>query len=261
MKERRSESPRLPLDGTDALCGTLSYTGAVGGAAVVFVHGFGSTRGGEKAAALEAACARRGWAFASFDFRGHGESGGTLLELRASGMQEDLDRVRGYMAERGAARLFLVGSSMGGWASAWFARRHRDAVVACAFIAPAFNFLAGRWSRLGEVERKAWRETGRLRVRNAWLDVEIGPGLMEETDQYRAERLAAGWCTPLLIFHGMRDETVSYTDSLDFMQQTTYPAIELHLIKDGEHRLLPYKDEMAEAICRFFAPRWPGADG
>ncbi len=247
MHERRSENLQLPLDEGGNLHGTLSYSGAVGGAAIIYLHGFGSTRGGTKAAAVEAACARRGWTFAAFDFRGHGESGGSLLNLRASGLQQDLDRVCDFLAGRGAARLFLVGSSMGGWAAAWFARRHRDAVAACAFIAPAFNFLAGRWSRLSDAERRAWQETGRLRIRNQWLDVEIGPGLLE-------------WCTPLLILHGMRDDAVSYTDSLDLIQRTSYPEIELHLFKNGEHRLLPFVEEVAEAVCRFFARYWPAAE-
>ncbi len=256
MKERHCETPRLPLTTGGDLCGTLSYAAEVGGAVVVWVHGFGSTRGGEKAKAVETACARRGWSFAAFDFRGHGESGGSLLELRGSGLQQDLERVRDYLASRGAMKLFLVGSSMGGWVTAWFARRHRDVVPACAFVAPAFNFLAGRRSRLSDAQLRAWRETGRLRVRNQWVDVEIGPGLLEETEQFRMEDLTAGWCTPSLIFHGMRDETISYTDSLDLIQRTDYPRIELHLFKDGEHRLLEYADEIAEAICRFFAPHF-----
>jgi pimeloyl-ACP methyl ester carboxylesterase len=212
---------------------------------------------GAKAEAIEAACASRGWTFAAFDFRGHGESGGSMLDLRGSALQEDLEQVRSYLADRGAEQLFLVGSSMGGWAAAWFACKRPGAVLACAFIAPAFNFLAGRLSRLGEAERQKWLATGRLRVRNQWLDVEIGPGLMLETDQFRVEDLVTRWCTPLLVFHGMRDDTVSHVDSVDFVRQTDYPDIELHLFKDGEHRLLPYKEEMAEAICRFFAPRWP----
>src|SRR5215212_6244659 len=86
--------------------------------AVVWVHGFGSHRGGEKAEAIRAECARRGWAFAAFDFRGHGESSGAMHELRASGLLEDLGVVRDFLAERGHTRLGLVGSSMGGFASA-----------------------------------------------------------------------------------------------------------------------------------------------
>ena len=64
---------------------------------VVWVHGFGSHRGGEKAAAVRAECGRRGWAFAAFDFRGHGQSGGAMHELRASGLLEDLAVVRDFL--------------------------------------------------------------------------------------------------------------------------------------------------------------------
>src|SRR5204862_1734586 len=99
--------------------------------AVVWVYGFGSVRGGEKAAAVRAECGRRGWAFAAFDFRGHGQSGGAMHELRASGLLEDLAVVRDFLMSRGHARLGLVGSSMGGLAAAWFAREHPEAVVGC----------------------------------------------------------------------------------------------------------------------------------
>src|SRR5437763_8020646 len=116
------ETVRLPLaDG--ALVGDLSFAQAAGDWPVVWVHGFGSHRGGEKARAVEAACSRRGWAFAAFDFRGHGQSGGHMVDVRGSGLLDDLDMVRTVLAGRGIRRLGLVGSSMGGWAAAWYALR------------------------------------------------------------------------------------------------------------------------------------------
>src|SRR6478736_1114181 len=69
--------------------------------AVVWVHGFGSHRGGEKSEAIQAECARRGWAFAAFDFRSHGDSSGEMHELRASRLVEDLASVRDWLATRG----------------------------------------------------------------------------------------------------------------------------------------------------------------
>jgi alpha-beta hydrolase superfamily lysophospholipase len=146
---------------------------------------------------------------------------------------------------------------MGAWASAWFALRHREEVPAVAALAPAFAFLERRWEALTEEQRAAWRDSGRVRVCNEWLDVEVGYGLMEERGQFAAERLAAGWATPLLVFHGMRDETVPYRDSLEFVERCAYPGIEVRLYRAGDHRLLAYKDEMAEEACRFFAPHWP----
>src|SRR5262249_35054305 len=154
---------------------------------VVYVHGFGSTRGGEKALALEAACAWRGWTFAAFDFRGHGQSTGTLLELRCSGLLLDFGAVRAQLQGRGRRRFCLFGSSMGGWAAAWFALKHPELVPACAVVAPAFGFLRGFWAGLTEIQREEWRRTGRLRVKNQYLETEVGYGLAEEVDQFPME--------------------------------------------------------------------------
>ena len=131
MSTRRQETERLPLPGRGAVEVSLTFVEEPAEWAVLYVHGFGSTRMGEKPAAFEAACARRGWTFASFDFRGHGQSSGTLLELRPSGLLEDLTVVGEYLARRGVRRLGLVGSSMGGWASAWFSVRSPERVLAC----------------------------------------------------------------------------------------------------------------------------------
>jgi alpha-beta hydrolase superfamily lysophospholipase len=258
VRARQQGPLALPLPAGGTLRGTVSYSDNVGPALVLFVHGFGSNRTSNKALALEAACARRGWPFAAFDFRGHGESSGTMRELRGSALQEDLDCIWEHFAGRGAQRLFLVGSSMGGWASAWFALRHSNAVPAVVTLAPAFDFLGRRWSALGEDELRAWRETGRYRFRNEWLDVELDYGLVEERDRFTLAELLSRWQAPMLVFHGMADETVPWRESLDFVERCPYPELELRLIKNGDHRLLALKDEMAEEACNFFARWWPG---
>jgi pimeloyl-ACP methyl ester carboxylesterase len=223
------------------------------GFVVLWVHGFGSHRGGEKAAAVRAECGRRGWAFAAFDFRGHGESTGAMHELRASGLLAQLDAIRDFLAARGHTRLGLIGSSMGGFAAAWFARRHPEVVPGVVLLAPAFGFLTRRWTRLTPDEREVWRTTGRLRVTNEWVDTEIGYDLVEERDQFSADDLAVCWATPTLIFHGLNDDVVPADDSIEFIRATTYPRVELRLLKDGDHRLTAHKDEIAAESGRFFA--------
>jgi pimeloyl-ACP methyl ester carboxylesterase len=255
MSTRRQETQSLvhPAEGT--VQAYLSSTGEPADWAMLYVHGFGSARTGEKPAAFEAACARRGWTFASFDFRGHGQSSGNMLQLRAAGLLEDLNVVWQYLAGRGVRRLGLVGSSMGAWASAWFSVRVPESVLACVCLAPAFNFFHYRWACLSESERQTWKQTGRLRVRNRWVDTEVGYGLVEELDQFPVGLLAVQLNRPLLIFHGVLDDIVPYTHSLALVEQAVSPEIELRLWKSADHRLLAYKDEMAEEACRFFA-RW-----
>ena len=221
--------------------------------AVLWLHGFGSHRGGEKSAAVREECIRRGWGFAAFDFRGHGASGGDLHALRASRLLADIAAIRDFLAARGHSRIGLVGSSMGGFAAAWFAKQNPDAVVGCVLIAPAFDFLLRRWDRMTEEQRELSRRSGRIRVKNQWIDVEVGLGLIEERDRFLPEDLAKGWRTPALIFHGLADDVVPVEDSLAFIRSVEYPRVELRLLRDGDHRLTDYKEEIASEMGRFFA--------
>ena len=252
MSARQTESPRLPHPAGGVLQAHISYSGQSADWAVVYVHGFASNSSGEKSKVVEAACAARGWTYASFDFRGHGQSTGSLLDLSGSALLDDLDVLQAWLASRGVHRLCLYGSSMGGWAATWYALRRPETVAACALAAPAFQFLTYRRDRMSDEERRRWRETGRLRVHNEWIDVEIGVGGLDEMEQFPAGELAAKLKCPLLIFHGILDDTVPYTHSLAFVEMARNPQIELRLYKDGDHRLLKYKEEMAEAACAFF---------
>jgi len=244
----------LPLPTGERLVGDSAPGGDTSADfAVVWCHGFGSHRGGEKAAAVRAECAGRGWAFAAFDFRGHGATGGAMHDLRAAGLLADLAAVRHFLAGKGHARLGLVGSSMGGFAAAWFAAENPGAVVGCVLLAPAFGFLQRRWDQLTPAERAAWERTGRLRVTNDWVDVEIGYGLMGERERFAPAALAAAWRTPALLFHGAADDVVPVGDSLDFLRHAAGPRVELRIFRDGDHRLTAYKDEIAAETARFFA--------
>jgi uncharacterized protein len=224
--------------------------------AIVYVHGFGSHRGGEKALALATECARRGWTYAAFDFRGHGASTGTMRDLTVSRLLEDLSAIRDFLAVHGHPRLGLVGSSMGGFASAWFALDHPETIFGCVLLAPAFRFLERRAADLTATELEDWRRTGVRRVKNDWVDTEIGYGLLEERAKFHPDDLARRWRTPLLIFHGMADDVVPVADSLAFVAATTYPDVALRPLKGGDHRLTTFKDEIAVEACRLFDRVW-----
>jgi pimeloyl-ACP methyl ester carboxylesterase len=222
---------------------------------VAYVHGFGSRRTGEKANSLEAACASRGWPFVAADFRGHGDSSGTMLELRGSGLQADLETLWAWLQERGCPALYLVGSSMGAWASAWFALRRPELVRACVLLAPALDFLANRWEVLSAAERERWRQTGKLRFRNEWLDTELGYGLAEERAAFPLARLIAEWRTPALVIHGMRDDVVPPAGSIRFVEALQHREVGLHLFEEGDHRLSGYEAKVARLACDFLAER------
>jgi alpha-beta hydrolase superfamily lysophospholipase len=219
---------------------------------VLFLHGLGSLRNGEKAASLEQACARRGWAFAAFDLRGHGESTGTMFDLCCSNILEDLEAIRQALARRGFSRLCPVGSSMGGWATLWWTLTNPTAIPGAVLLAPALHFPLGLWKRLSPQDQEAWQRTGRLRLVNDWMDAELGYQLIEDAKNFPLEKLVTSWNKPTLIFHGMQDDVVPYQNTLDFAQRLPSCPLEIHLFATGDHRLVAYKNEMAEQACEFF---------
>lgn len=253
---RTIEPVHIDIPGGEHLRGDLHFNRLPGEHAIVFVHGFGSRRDGEKSIALANACERASNTYFCFDFRGHGDSSGTMRELRPTRMIEDLATVRDYLASRGIKQLGLVGSSMGGFASVWFALQSKE-VYACALIAPAFRFLERRWNLMSEAERLKWQTVGWMRYKNNYVDVEVGYGLMEEHTLFPWDQLAKQWTKPALIFHGTRDETVPHRDSIEFLDKANDGNIELRLFKNGDHRLVAYKDEMAAEACRFLATKLP----
>jgi uncharacterized protein len=249
------ESVRLTVGDDESIAGAyLPSRGKTTDFAVLWVHGFGSWRGGEKATAVREECRRRGWAFAAFDFRGHGRSGGTMHQLRASRLLEDLTVIRAFLASRGHTRLGLVGSSMGGFASSWFAKKH-PAVIGLVLLAPAFRFLERRFEALTPDQRAEWKRTDRLRVKNDWVETELAYGLIEELEQFRVADLVRGWSTPLLIYHGVADDIIPEAESVSFLRNIEYPHVELRLLKNGDHRLTAHKDEIAAAVGVFFQSR------
>jgi pimeloyl-ACP methyl ester carboxylesterase len=251
--DRHREMLRIDLPGGGWLQGQWSHAAMLPDFAVVFIHGFCSVRYGEKAQALEECCAKRGWTFASFDMRGHGESSGMLRDLRGSGLIADLDAIFAALSQRGVRRLAFLGSSMGGWAAAWYGLLRPERVIAIGLIAPGFHILTARWEKLTEPERAEWKRTGVLTIRNQWLSAELGYGLVEELPQFPPERLLRDLRVPTLIFQGMRDDIVPADRTIAWLKCCANPRLELRLYKDGDHRLTDRKLELAEATCEFVA--------
>lgn len=222
---------------------------------ILYLHGFASAQGGEKAEFFRARALAAGWPFCSFDFQGHGESGGELRELTFSRNLDDVARVHDFLIERGLGDLVLLGSSMGGAAALWHAARRPERILAGMHIAPAIGMRRAleRWAGPAALER--WKREGTIRYQQGNVETLLDWELMEDLKRFDVEVLAAGCRTPTLLLQGKRDSSVDYRDVARFVARAPGGFLQLRLYEDGDHRLVDRKGDLWNEMVRFLGER------
>jgi pimeloyl-ACP methyl ester carboxylesterase len=226
-----------------------------GDLSILYLHGFGSEQSGEKAEFFRRQALAAGLGFCSFDFQGHGQSGGSLSDLTLTRNLEDIARVHALLRSRGHERLILVGSSMGGGTALWYSALHPEEIAAGLHIAPALEMEQGLLAWAGEDKARHWQETGTIHFENDLVSCELGWGLIEDLRAHSMARLLAEYRTPCLLLQGKKDNTVGWRGVADFATRCAFSNIELHLFADGDHRLTDRKERLWELMVEFLRGR------
>ena len=172
---------------------------------VIFSHGFGASHVYESG--MDRAFVERSLAFAAFDFCGGGpesRSSGTMLDMSVLTEARDLNAVVDWARsdERvDERRIFLLGSSQGGYVSTYVAGERQQDIAALALFFPAFNIGA-------DAQIRSARHGGELPER-----LQIGPHVVGR--RYNDDAISvdifdhiARFSGDVLIVHGAKDEIV-----------------------------------------------------
>ena len=221
---------------------------------MLYLHGFGSAQAGEKADFFRRQALAAGLSFCSFDFEGHGRSGGTMRELTLTRNLANIARVHAFLSERGAERICLAGSSMGGGSALWYSALHPGSIVAGLHLAPALELERGLVAWAGAERARRWQESGTIEFRNDMVACELGWELIEDLRRHPASALAERYRTPALLLQGQRDAMVPWQGVADFAARCA-GDVELHLFADGDHRLTDRKDRLWSLMIEFLRGR------
>jgi pimeloyl-ACP methyl ester carboxylesterase len=221
---------------------------------LLYLHGFGSSQSGEKAEFFRRRALAAGLAFCSFDFEGHGDSGGTMRELTLTRNLANIERVHALLRERGEQRICLLGSSMGGGSALWYSALHPESVVAGLHLAPALDLDRGLLAWAGPERARRWQETGTIAFSNELVACELGWELIEDLRRHPASALAERYRTPALLLQGQQDASVPWRGVAEFAAQCA-GNVELHLFSDGDHRLTDRKERLWELMIDFLRSR------
>ena len=203
---------------------------------VVFLGGYASDMTGTKARYLEGWCGARGQAFLRFDYQGHGQSSGRLVDGCISAWRDDaLAILREGVKGPGAPRRLQhgrMGHAAGGARGAGArprARRHRRRT----------RFHRG--SPLGAARRQqraALRRDGVIHLPSGYGEpLPFTWRLVEDGRQHLVLRAPLSLPCPVRLLHGTRDLDVPWETSMRLAEAIQGRDVTLTLVKDGEHRL------------------------
>lgn len=211
---------------------------------VIYLHGFASGPNSKKARFFRERFAAYGTAFDAPDL--------AAGEFAALSLSRQLAVVERAVAGR---RVHLMGSSMGGYLAALYAAAHPGEVKRAVLLAPAFDFAA-RWrERLGPEAFAAWEAAGKMTVFHyaAAGEAEVGFQLYTDALKHAAYPEVAP-ATPVLIFHGRRDDVVPVELSERFAAGRANVRLR---ILDSDHELVDSTEVIWEETWAFLHSQQP----
>lgn len=203
---------------------------------VVFLHGYNSSSESSKGLFVQQYCKKNNYSFLTLDYRGHGKSSGSLEDFTVKHWFDDVVNViKGLKITQ---KILLVGSSLGGWLSFLYAKYYPKQVYAIVGIAPALDFTKTLREMELTLKPADPSKPHILAVPHSNYDTLVSTTLIKTSeDLYIANKDCIEIDVPIRILHGMQDEVIPYTDSLSVSRKLTSSDVEIHLIKNGTHRL------------------------
>ena len=206
---------------------------------VMFLGGYMSDMTGTKASWLDARCRANGRAFLRFDYTGHGSSTGAFEDGTISSWTRDALAVLNTLAD---GRQILVGSSMGGWIMLNLALRRPEKVHALVGIAAAPDFSQDIWWNLTPGERRSLERDGRIEIEEDGGSLPVTNAFVRDGRDRLVLRGPVDVAVPVRLLQGMRDEAVPWRTAIRIAERVRSEDVEVHLVKDGDHRLSRDKD-------------------
>ena len=203
---------------------------------IVFFPGHGSDMDGTKAIATADWARENGYGMMRFDYSGHGQSSGDIMDGTIGLWRDDALAVIDQLT---TGKLILVGSSLGGWLMMLAARARPERIAGLIGIAAAPDFTDDLiWDHLTPDQQAAMARDGQIALPNPYSpeDVIYPYQLITEGRNHFVlrDRMAAPY--PVRLMHGMEDEEVPWQTAEKLAASCDGHDINTILVEGAGHR-------------------------
>ena len=208
------------------------------GPTLVFLPGYMSDMDGGKATALFAWAKARGQGCLLLDYSGCGSSGGDFADGTLSRWTEE---VLALIEAQVEGRVIVIGSSMGGWLMLLVGLAMGQRLAGLVGIASAPDFT--EWGRSDE-DKAILRAGETVYDPNPYgpEPTPMHPGFFADGQDQRLLDSEIAIDAPVRLLHGQRDTDVPWQISMKLAEALRSDAVQLLLVKDGDHRLSREQD-------------------
>ncbi|XP_056313083.1 abhydrolase domain containing 10, depalmitoylase a isoform X1 [Danio aesculapii] len=209
---------------------------------VVFLPGFASHMGGQKAEALEEFCKSLGHSCLRFDYSGCGSSEGELTNYTIGAWKKDVLYVLDELVE---GPQILVGSSMGGWLMLLAALARPEKTAALVGISTAADHFVTAFNTLPIETKKEIEEQGFWKFptkHNEEGFYTLSLDFLKEAENHCILHSPIPISCPIRLVHGLKDSDVPWHVSLQVAERVLSNDVDVVLRKHGQHRMSEKED-------------------
>jgi len=211
------------------------FVGSSSKPGVVFLPGFMSSMNGDKATSFDVWCRQNNHSYLRFDYQGTGSSSEGKLGLR-----HWVDDACDAFQELTEGPQVIIGSSMGAYIMMNLAMRFSERIAGLLALAPSFNFR-------DDFSKKLTADN----VVDERLKLIPGDFLANCEELFSLDMIDEkkfSFPSDLHIVHGVKDDTIPWQKSVEFLEKCTNSAanskyrIDLTLRDSSDHRLQTKND-------------------
>lgn len=237
---------KIYIDSTDniKLCALISNVSKE--KIVLLCHGIKADkdeRGSFKLLARE--IQKQGYSTIRIDFRAHGESTGIDYEMSISKEIEDIECVLKFLDRKNYKEIIILGASFGASIVSLIDYSKFNQVKALIFWYGALEYKVAKiFSKINqEIALRdgfyiSYNKNGRL--------FRLGNTLFKEINEYSPKDNIQKINIPKLFIHGLKDETIPYSVSVDVCNKSINSKLEL--IENGNHTFDNDEESLKKAI-------------
>ncbi|CAI27198.1 alpha/beta hydrolase [Ehrlichia ruminantium] len=207
---------------------------------IVFLSGFQANMQGAKATALYNYCKAHNFNLILFEYLGHGESDGQLIDYSISDWYKNSIDVIDQLTPPNSSHI-IIGSSLGVWMMFLLAMSHPHRVSNLISLAGAPDITESLFKSLttvqqdellkyGHVTFLSSNEDSRSRVITRYMFEDGRKNLILNREFINIE-------CPVTLIHGMNDTIVPYNVSLTLAEKIRSSYLTLRLIRSSDHSL------------------------